>query len=427
MMHLQTPIKRSPLLPTPSTTKTITTLPPLSSIIQTAHSSHYKDHPLSSLTPFKPLTPPSSSLPPIDNTFQTSLFNYVSTPSDSNPISHKRSYDDSMIANSTTSTTTSTVVAVAAAADTSILELRKASKSNSSSSTSLVSIGSDKAYAFISHSPATFPLQEPSIDNAPLARRKRRRTSPNELNILNKEFALGTTPNKSRRLEIAAKVSMTEKAVQIWFQNKRQSIRKQLSLEKEITVLPPTPVHHQPQPQPHPHPHPQPHPHQISMQAPSSTTTTTTTQPPVLNHTLSSPMIISSTPTKPLINKSLSFMESSTPLKPTPLPQPRSYSIPVFKNVSTPMPSKINNVSSTTSPITFPTTTYDESNTSIDDSMFKTTLVQTNKKQPQSLNGENASTMTFKLMPSKITQKLESESRKPLGDVTNITLPPIQK
>ncbi|RCK65579.1 Homeobox protein YOX1 [Candida viswanathii] len=384
MMHLQTPIKRSPLLPTPSTTKTTTTLPPLSTIMQTAHSSHYKDHPLSASTPYK------SALPPID-TLQ-SLLNYVPTPPES--LHHKRSYDDAI-------------------ADTSILELRKASKSNSSSSSSLVSIGSDKAYAFISHSPSTFPLQEPSIDNAPLARRKRRRTSPHELNILNKEFALGTTPNKSRRLEIAAKVSMTEKAVQIWFQNKRQSIRKQLNLEKEITVLPPTPVHQQAP---------------ASLPAVAAPVQPQQPQPPVLTHTLSTPLIISSTPTKPLINKSLSFMESSTPLKPTPLPQPRSYLIPVFKNMSTPLPSKINTLPSTatTSPATLPAT-YDESNVSIDDSMMKNTLVQTNKKQPQSLNGENTSTMTFKLMPSKITQKLETESRKPLGDVTNVTLSPMQK
>ena len=98
-----------------------------------------------------------------------------------------------------------------------------------------------KAYAFISHSPVTFPSQEPSIDNAPLARRKRRRTSPTELNILNNEYKLGTTPNKARRLEIAAKVSMSEKAVQIWFQNKRQSLRKQSTVEKganEVTETP---------------------------------------------------------------------------------------------------------------------------------------------------------------------------------------------
>lgn len=98
-----------------------------------------------------------------------------------------------------------------------------------------------KDFAFISHSPATFPSQEPAIDNASLARRKRRRTSPNELAILNQEFFLGSTPGKAKRLEISKKVNMTEKAVQIWFQNRRQSIRRLRACEKEVTELPPTP------------------------------------------------------------------------------------------------------------------------------------------------------------------------------------------
>lgn len=96
-------------------------------------------------------------------------------------------------------------------------------------------------FAFISHSPATYPSQEPSIDNASLARRKRRRTSPHELAILNQEFQAGSTPNKTRRIEIAKKVSMTEKAIQIWFQNKRQSLRRLRAADKEVTELPPTP------------------------------------------------------------------------------------------------------------------------------------------------------------------------------------------
>lgn len=97
-------------------------------------------------------------------------------------------------------------------------------------------------FAFISHLPATFPLQEPLIDNASLARRKRRRTSPNELAVLNAEFAAGSTPDKARRLSIADKVNMSEKAVQIWFQNKRQLVRRSKSSEREVTELPPTPV-----------------------------------------------------------------------------------------------------------------------------------------------------------------------------------------
>lgn len=84
----------------------------------------------------------------------------------------------------------------------------------------------DKIFAFISHSPQTFPLQEPFIDNAQLARRKRRRTTRHELSILQNEFELGPTPSRLRRQEIAAKVKMDEKAVQIWFQNKRQSLKR---------------------------------------------------------------------------------------------------------------------------------------------------------------------------------------------------------
>lgn len=94
------------------------------------------------------------------------------------------------------------------------------------------------SYAFISHSPSTFPLQCPTIDNASLARRRRRRTSPAELAILNAEYQVGSTPNKLRRLDIALKVNMDEKAVQVWFQNKRQHMRKQANQDREVTELP---------------------------------------------------------------------------------------------------------------------------------------------------------------------------------------------
>ncbi|KAK9372879.1 uncharacterized protein V1513DRAFT_450796 [Lipomyces chichibuensis] len=81
-------------------------------------------------------------------------------------------------------------------------------------------------YAFISHSPTTYPLHEPEIDNPPLARRKRRRTSPNELQILYSEFKRCAKPPRVARIAIAERVGMTEKAVQIWFQNRRQSSRR---------------------------------------------------------------------------------------------------------------------------------------------------------------------------------------------------------
>lgn len=84
-----------------------------------------------------------------------------------------------------------------------------------------------RAFAFITHSQETFGVKEPKIDNAPLARRKRRRTSVQELNILQAGFENCPTPDKKQRLELADRCSMTEKAVQIWFQNKRQAVKRQ--------------------------------------------------------------------------------------------------------------------------------------------------------------------------------------------------------
>ncbi|EDO17675.1 hypothetical protein Kpol_1004p50 [Vanderwaltozyma polyspora DSM 70294] len=90
-----------------------------------------------------------------------------------------------------------------------------------------------RAFAFITHSQETFPTKEPKIDNAPLARRKRRRTSTQELNILQNEFAKDATPDKQKRIYLAERCKMSEKAVQIWFQNRRQAEkRRKIAAEK---------------------------------------------------------------------------------------------------------------------------------------------------------------------------------------------------
>ncbi|AGO14114.1 AaceriAER314Wp [[Ashbya] aceris (nom. inval.)] len=98
-----------------------------------------------------------------------------------------------------------------------------------------------QSFAFISHSQETFLSQEPSIDNAPLARRKRRRTSKHELTILQQEFDQCRTPSKEKRIELANRCNMTEKAVQIWFQNKRQSMKKKRKERDFSDRLPSTP------------------------------------------------------------------------------------------------------------------------------------------------------------------------------------------
>ena len=95
-----------------------------------------------------------------------------------------------------------------------------------------------RAFAFITHSQETFPKKEPKIDNAPLARRKRRRTSSQELSILQAEFEKCPAPSKEKRIELADSCHMTEKAVQIWFQNKRQAVKRQrIATSKSSAII----------------------------------------------------------------------------------------------------------------------------------------------------------------------------------------------
>ncbi|KAK6530101.1 hypothetical protein TWF694_003473 [Orbilia ellipsospora] len=84
-----------------------------------------------------------------------------------------------------------------------------------------------QTFAFITHSPATLPNNlPPDVDDASLARRRRRRTSHKDQAILEGEFALCDRPDKNKRKEIAEKIGLEEKQVQIWFQNRRQTTRR---------------------------------------------------------------------------------------------------------------------------------------------------------------------------------------------------------
>ncbi|KAF2733930.1 hypothetical protein EJ04DRAFT_467486 [Polyplosphaeria fusca] len=81
--------------------------------------------------------------------------------------------------------------------------------------------------AFLVHSPQTVENNlPPAIDDKPLARQKRRRTSKEDEDILKAEYLKNPKPDKTARLDIVAKVALGEKEVQIWFQNKRQNDRR---------------------------------------------------------------------------------------------------------------------------------------------------------------------------------------------------------
>ncbi|CCH60646.1 hypothetical protein TBLA_0D01390 [Henningerozyma blattae CBS 6284] len=83
--------------------------------------------------------------------------------------------------------------------------------------------------------PPTPPEQTPALKNSltPTSKpekpkSKRRRTTTKEWNILLNEFNKNPNPNKIKRIQLSQQCNMTEKTVQIWFQNRRQANKKLL-------------------------------------------------------------------------------------------------------------------------------------------------------------------------------------------------------
>ncbi|KAL2788433.1 hypothetical protein BJX66DRAFT_340232 [Aspergillus keveii] len=89
------------------------------------------------------------------------------------------------------------------------------------------STGASSSYAFLVHSQKTLTQNlPPRVDNKLLARQKRRRTSPEDHAILESEYQHNPKPDKAARASIVSRVSLGEKEVQIWFQNRRQNDRR---------------------------------------------------------------------------------------------------------------------------------------------------------------------------------------------------------
>ncbi|KAL5334340.1 hypothetical protein BJX70DRAFT_22555 [Aspergillus crustosus] len=83
------------------------------------------------------------------------------------------------------------------------------------------------SYAFLVHSQKTLTQNlPPRVDNKLLARQKRRRTSPEDHTVLEAEYQKNPKPDKASRTSIVSRVSLGEKEVQIWFQNRRQNDRR---------------------------------------------------------------------------------------------------------------------------------------------------------------------------------------------------------
>ncbi|KAF9160781.1 hypothetical protein DFQ26_005172, partial [Actinomortierella ambigua] len=65
--------------------------------------------------------------------------------------------------------------------------------------------------------------------SSPNPRKRRRRTNRAELQVLEDAFARNLLPDAATRQELGQRLGMSVRAVQIWFQNRRQSLRKKSS------------------------------------------------------------------------------------------------------------------------------------------------------------------------------------------------------
>ncbi|KIJ67936.1 hypothetical protein HYDPIDRAFT_25392 [Hydnomerulius pinastri MD-312] len=71
--------------------------------------------------------------------------------------------------------------------------------------------------------------QEPAsvlVTEEPVIKKKRKRADAAQLKVLNETYARTAFPSTEERADLAKKLDMSARSVQIWFQNKRQSMRQ---------------------------------------------------------------------------------------------------------------------------------------------------------------------------------------------------------
>ncbi|KAG2177858.1 hypothetical protein INT43_003105, partial [Umbelopsis isabellina] len=69
-------------------------------------------------------------------------------------------------------------------------------------------------------------LQPPDVSNtSPQGQKKRSRATAEQLAILEDTFAVNVSPNSKLRAQLSAKLNMSERSIQIWFQNRRAKVK----------------------------------------------------------------------------------------------------------------------------------------------------------------------------------------------------------
>lgn len=71
-------------------------------------------------------------------------------------------------------------------------------------------------------------------DVIPDAPRKRTRATPEQLNILEKTFTVNPSPNSRIREQLSHELGMSERSIQIWFQNRRAKVK---NVAKKSSIL----------------------------------------------------------------------------------------------------------------------------------------------------------------------------------------------
>lgn len=75
--------------------------------------------------------------------------------------------------------------------------------------------------------PPLSAIPPPPFDRDISPPRKRTRTSPEQLAVLEKSFSLNPSPNNRVREQLAHQLGMPERSIQIWFQNRRAKVKNQ--------------------------------------------------------------------------------------------------------------------------------------------------------------------------------------------------------
>jgi hypothetical protein len=68
------------------------------------------------------------------------------------------------------------------------------------------------------------------FDILPSPKKKRQRISSEQLDLLEQTFETDKMPNQKKRIELASKLGMSMKRVQIWFQNRRAKLKRLSSI-----------------------------------------------------------------------------------------------------------------------------------------------------------------------------------------------------